>query len=601
MNLNLKNFFLIIGILIFSVMLTVIYFSHNIHFYSVTIKNVEENRVKLLSTVKILQQSSDDLTKFARLYVVTEKREFKENFNSILNIRKGLEPRPKEYGTIYWDFFEPERSLRHENASPKSFLSLIRELPFDDTEIGLLIESEKSSNRVAEIGIEAFNLMAGLYKDENGNYSKFGEPNKSLAIEILHSERYLKEKEKIMRPLDDLLKHLENRLQIETKNLNNSLELYLSLLKTVTFFSLFIFISIFFLLIRKILNPVVRLTEEIRIFQKDREKIFKTKIYYNDEIGFMAKEFENMKNIIQEDFKKIESREKKIKDYVDLIDQHVITSSTDLAGVITYVSGAFVEISGYSKKELLGKHHSIVRHEDMPQDLYKELWENLSNDKSWRGEIKNRRKDGSFYWVKTNISPVFNEKGSKIGYRSVEINISNEKRIEDLLVRDNLTSLYNRRFFNEKLPLLLNFARKERRYVSLLLFDIDNFRDYNDIYGHIAGDEVIREIAKVIKEEATRSNDYIFRLAGEEFAILFETIQQKDAIAFANKIREKIENLKIVHSKNGDFKFVTASFGLSVKKTTDDFDEEELYREADTFLTIAKSSGKNRVISNEKG
>jgi diguanylate cyclase (GGDEF)-like protein/PAS domain S-box-containing protein len=292
---------------------------------------------------------------------------------------------------------------------------------------------------------------------------------------------------------------------------------------------------------------------------------------------------------------------KKLDDLYRIVDENLITTSTDLDGIINYASETFLKNSGYSKDEIIGKKHSILRDPNSSNKFFKEIWDQITQNRSWWGEIKNRRKDGSFYWVKTNISPVFNEKGSKIGYRSVEINISNEKRIEDLLVRDNLTSLYNRRFFNEKLPLLLNFARKERRYVSLLLFDIDNFRDYNDIYGHIAGDEVIREIAKVIKEEATRSNDYIFRLAGEEFAILFETIQQKDAIAFANKIREKIENLKIVHSKNGDFKFVTASFGLSVKKTTDDFDEEELYREADTFLTIAKSSGKNRVISNEKG
>ena len=93
-----------------------------------------------------------------------------------------------------------------------------------------------------------------------------------------------------------------------------------------------------------------------------------------------------------------------------LLEKYTISSQTDLNGNITHVSEAFCEISGYTKKELIGNSHNIVRHEDMPHALYEEMWSLIKAGQYWEGEIKNKRKDGSSYWVKSYITPKYDAK-----------------------------------------------------------------------------------------------------------------------------------------------------------------------------------------------
>lgn len=94
----------------------------------------------------------------------------------------------------------------------------------------------------------------------------------------------------------------------------------------------------------------------------------------------------------------------------------LILSSTDLKGIITYANRKFCEIAGYTKKELTGKNHNIVRHPDMPKAAFKELWDTIQAGKEWTGLVKNLRKDGRYYWVYSHITPVMNDEGEIVGY-----------------------------------------------------------------------------------------------------------------------------------------------------------------------------------------
>ena len=94
----------------------------------------------------------------------------------------------------------------------------------------------------------------------------------------------------------------------------------------------------------------------------------------------------------------------------------LIVTSTDLKGIITYANRKFCEIAGYTKSELTGKNHNIVRHPDMPKAAFKELWDTIQAGKEWTGVVKNLRKDGKYYWVFSYISPIFNNAGEIIGY-----------------------------------------------------------------------------------------------------------------------------------------------------------------------------------------
>ena len=118
-------------------------------------------------------------------------------------------------------------------------------------------------------------------------------------------------------------------------------------------------------------------------------------------------------------------RAKIIDQEVVLNTQDQLISTTDKRGVITYVNQRFIEISGFSEQELIGHNHNMVRHPDMPKAAFKEMWSKLASGQSWRGVVKNRCKDGRYYWVDAFVSPLF-DKGQLIGYQSVRVKASPE-------------------------------------------------------------------------------------------------------------------------------------------------------------------------------
>lgn len=119
-----------------------------------------------------------------------------------------------------------------------------------------------------------------------------------------------------------------------------------------------------------------------------------------------------------------------LEEHAHTISEHTIYSQTDLDGIITEVSDAFCKLSGYTRKELIGSSHNIVRHPDMPAKTYKELWETLKQGKSWDGEILNRTKEGDPFWSYTMISPHYDEHNTLIGYFSTRVNITSEKEVQ---------------------------------------------------------------------------------------------------------------------------------------------------------------------------
>ena len=287
-----------------------------------------------------------------------------------------------------------------------------------------------------------------------------------------------------------------------------------------------------------------------------------------------------------------------MKKYIKIVDENVLTSSTDLDGNITYASEAFCEISGYTKDELIGQNHRIIRHSDMKESTYKELWETITSGKTWKGEIKNKKKNGDYYWVKASISPVFDNKGKIISYTAVREDITDKKTIEEISITDGLTNIYNRRYFDEIFPKIINEAKRKNELVAFVFMDIDHFKQYNDNYGHQKGDEVLINFAACLKQSLHRSSDYTFRLGGEEFAVVYQMETKEKAVEFANNLRKNIENLKIEHKYSSVSSYITASMGL-ICKNANEIVIDEIYKQADDLLYQAKRSGRNQVKVNE--
>ncbi|MEN2993108.1 MAG: SpoIIE family protein phosphatase [Bacteroidia bacterium] len=121
------------------------------------------------------------------------------------------------------------------------------------------------------------------------------------------------------------------------------------------------------------------------------------------------------------------------RDLKNILDRFALISETDTRGVITYANPKFCEVSGYSLEELLGKPHNVVRHPDMPKEVFKELWDTIKAGKIWQGEIKNRRKDGSPYWVLATVGPLLDKEGRPYRYVSIRVDITRQKELEEEL------------------------------------------------------------------------------------------------------------------------------------------------------------------------
>ena len=128
----------------------------------------------------------------------------------------------------------------------------------------------------------------------------------------------------------------------------------------------------------------------------------------------------------------INEQKSKLESLLQIYDKNVIFSKTDLKGFITHASEAFCKISGFSKEELIGKPHNIVRHPDMPKDIFKKMWEKIPKEETVTFEIKNLRKEGSPYWVLADIGPEYDKNGKHIGYFAIREDITASKELEEV-------------------------------------------------------------------------------------------------------------------------------------------------------------------------
>lgn len=150
-----------------------------------------------------------------------------------------------------------------------------------------------------------------------------------------------------------------------------------------------------------------------------------------------------VENILKQEFYKNELNYNVnlMQEYKYAIDKSTIVSKTNPRGIITYVNQAFVDISGYESKELVGKSHNLIKHNDMEDELFKELWKTISSKKTWTGIIKNRKKDGSHYWVKTVINPIIDNDGNIIEFISIRSDVTYIQDLKEKLAYElNVTT-----------------------------------------------------------------------------------------------------------------------------------------------------------------
>jgi diguanylate cyclase (GGDEF)-like protein len=234
----------------------------------------------------------------------------------------------------------------------------------------------------------------------------------------------------------------------------------------------------------------------------------------------------------------------------------------------------------------------------MSAAIYQQLWETIKCGRTWQGELKNRKKDGGFYWVHAYISPVFDEQGSITGYTAIREDITNKKRAEELAITDELSSLFNRRHFNSLLPQELARAEREHKCLALMIIDVDYFKPYNDNYGHQQGDKALQVVSGVLRDSLRRAGDFAFRIGGEEFGVIVTVDQGEDAYRVAENLRKAVEDLKLEHGYNPASPYLTVSIGIKIHQGsgTQAPQMDLIYRLADDALYEAKGNGRNQVV-----
>lgn len=285
------------------------------------------------------------------------------------------------------------------------------------------------------------------------------------------------------------------------------------------------------------------------------------------------------------------SPEKMLRDIAYALDQSAIVAITDRTGKIVYVNELFTKIAQYSVEELVGVDHRIINSGFHPSSFFKEIWATIGRGNTWHGEICNKAKDGSYYWVDTAIVPFLNDNGKPYQYISIRYDITknkeSERMIRDLAYNDQLTSLPNRTSFRKIFDQEIEGAKKQGTNRACVYMNVDRLRYVNDSLGHEAGDYILSVIAKRLKT-ILRDNPIIGRLSGDEFAFLLLDVRDAQHAELLTKevqqyIEEPIEVIDQMHTPS--LSFGIALYPEHAKKTS------ELAMKAEKALSIARAHG----------
>ncbi len=266
---------------------------------------------------------------------------------------------------------------------------------------------------------------------------------------------------------------------------------------------------------------------------------------------------------------------------------------TDKDGKILQVNPAFTLITGYTAQESVGQNPRVLKSDRHDAAFYQAMWTQLASEGQWSGEIWNRRKSGEIYPEWLTINAVRNPYGQITNYVSIFHDITELKRQQEALEHqaqhDALTGLPNRVLLNDRLQMALAGMKRKEIKLALFFLDLDHFKNINDGFGHTAGDNLLVELSRRLKEQL-RSVDTLARQGGDEFLVLLPEIESvEDAGLIAARL---LESLRAPFYHGEIEYYVTASIGVTISPD-DGSDADALIKNADMAMYQAKNLGRN--------
>lgn len=268
---------------------------------------------------------------------------------------------------------------------------------------------------------------------------------------------------------------------------------------------------------------------------------------------------------------------------------------TDADGNIEYINPKYSEITGYTSEQVIGKNPRILKSGNTEEQVYADLWETVKQGGEWKGELQNRKKDGSLYWSRSSISGVKDSSGQISHFIAIQDDVTHEYELSEQLSyqasHDKLTGLINRHEFERQADLLLRAYQQHVEDHAFCFMDIDQFKVINDNCGHAAGDELLHQLGRVLSS-TIRKHDTLARLGGDEFGLIMENCSLENAHRVAEEILKSIQEYQFIWE--GQQYRVGISLGLvAISELTPNL--VELLKQADAACYTAKELGRNRV------
>jgi len=304
---------------------------------------------------------------------------------------------------------------------------------------------------------------------------------------------------------------------------------------------------------------------------------------------------------------KLKASEARFRLIADTSRDMIVLANLDSTRI--YVSAASREILGWEPEELLNRTYNQIVHAEDIEIIEANVQICREGRQSDVFCFRSRNKEGNYIWLEANLRLYRDEKGQPAGFVYSVRDISSRKALElerDKAFRmaekramvDGLTGVWNRYMLDLTLEKVWQQGCEAVTPVSLLLIDVDHFKAYNDIYGHIAGDDCLRAIAKAIQAVLRRSSDLLARFGGEEFVVVLPETTSIGAELLCELVRQSIEEHHIPHT-GSPYGFVTVSLGCATEIPMAGVAREVLMRAADEAMYRAKAAGRNQMRVSE--
>lgn len=301
------------------------------------------------------------------------------------------------------------------------------------------------------------------------------------------------------------------------------------------------------------------------------------------------------------------------------LSEHMMVAESNVLGEIVWANQALLDRTGYSEQELVGQNNRIFNSQTNTRHFYEQLWKTIQAGQVWKGTFRNRTKSGEQFWVNATIVPFRNALGQVSSFVTMYSDVTeamllsrrldNERRqraelealnrhLQDSAYRDPLTGTLNRRGFSRYCSKAIKGSEELGNPVSLLMLDIDRFKNVNDEHGHAAGDEVLRELCRRWSQQI-RGSDLLVRLGGEEFCVVLPNAGAPEALRVADKIRQATADEPIHWADQGLVMSMAVTLSIGVACTGPQapyLSIEQLQAQADRALYRAKSQGRNQVV-----